>query len=135
MGGAQEVWPELGFSYDDEFGLQSFEVWLHAEFEIEWEVENIPCAEVGTSQLLASVGRGGDYNPMLRISRSQLADQLADGQDFAYRDCVDPDGGSALRANSLRDDSEAFAESAAVFAVTQHLEDPVGAAEQQSCGE
>ncbi len=108
------------------------QVRANGERQIQRNVEDIVFAEALAGQLLTCVGCGRDDDPPAVQLRFQLLDYTRDRQHFANRDRMDPDRiYRDLVEEPVRDCAETLAESGAVLAVAQHLQQPPRRADDQ----
>ncbi len=102
MCNAQEVRPEFGFGDYDQGGPECRDPSPRGEREIQREVENVFRAEARGGEFLSGVGGGGNHDSVIRKLGPEGGHQLADGENFADRNCMDPDGRLRGLAKSLR---------------------------------
>jgi len=121
LGEAKEIRPEFGFGDHNKPRLKRGEPRTDGKRKIKREIKDVRLAEAGGDELLAGVGGGRDHSFKLGEIATQGADYLADREDLAHRDRVNPDGGPGL-FKARRNASEALEKAFAVLAMAQGLE-------------
>jgi hypothetical protein len=124
--GAQQVRPDLGLHHDEEPGLHQRQRAPHYEGEVEREIEEcIDVLDLPPRHLLPGDRRRGHEDTQVRVSLPQVFHERPGRQRLSHRDGVDPYRRLAVEIEGDRKASEALAQRADVFLVTDRLVDEI----------